>query len=360
MKVAVPLLAFAFAGAPLAAAAPSWVADLDRAAQYQIDNPSHARPESSNPKKWVLGAFYAGLFAFDQTGVDGHRFRPALLAMGEGNHWELGPHVFDADDFCIGQTYLDLYDEYHDPKMIAEVRKRCDFLLAHPVEGSLAITGPLKKTHWSWCDALFMAPAGWVHLSAITGDPAYRNYGLAHWWQTSHFLEDPKRALFYRDSTFFPTPAKPDPLFWGRGNGWVAAGLARVLEHLSPNDPGRSPLEAQFRALAHAAAQCQGPDGGWTPRLVAGGEPGQEAESSGTSFFCFAFAWGANHGLLDESYARRARAAFACLRRNLEPSGRLIHVQPIGGAPANFPPDSSAPYAVGGLLLAGSQMLTLP
>lgn len=361
MKLPCFALAAVLGGSQLGAAPnPAWISDLDRAAQFQLAHPSHARPESSNPRKWVLGAFYAGLAAYDRAGADGHRFRPALLALGEANGWELGPNAYDADDFCIGQTYLDLYDVYHEPKMIAAVKRRCDFLLTHSVEGSLAITGPGKKNHWSWCDALFMAPAGWVHLSQITGNPAYRDYGLAHWWKTSRYLEDPAGALFFRDSTYFPTAQKPDPVFWSRGNGWVLAGLARVLEHLAPDDPGRPALQAQFRRLAEAVAACQGADGGWTPRLVPGGAPGQPSEESGTAYFCYGFAWGVNHGLLPPGFAGRARAAFAFLRRCEQPSGEVTHVQPIGGAPAAVPPDSSAPYGAGGFLLAGSQMLSLP
>ena len=44
--------------------------------------------------------------------------------------WKLGPRVEHADDQCIGQTYLALYSQYRDSKMIAPLRAQ--FNSSHP------------------------------------------------------------------------------------------------------------------------------------------------------------------------------------------------------------------------------------
>lgn len=351
------VLAVGLSGGRLWAADPGWVADLDRAAEYQLRHPSHERPESSDPKGWVMGAFYAGLSAWNRTGAAGHHFRSDLLAVGKGNNWQLGPRLYHADDLCIGQTYEDLFEIYHEPVMIAAIRQRLDFILAHPSEGSLEFRTDASSTGWNWCDSLFMAPAAWTHLSVLTGNPAYRQYAVAHWWKTSDFLYDPVEHLFFRDSRYLPRHRPGPKVFWGRGNGWVIAGLARVLETLPGDEPARPRLERQFQEMASAVRANQLPDGGWTPDLLNGRNEGQQSEESGSGFFCFAFAWGINRGLLSAAdYRGPAERAFGFLRGCEEPSGRVIHVQPIGYAPVGYPPDSSAPFGVGAYLLAGSEM----
>lgn len=356
------VLLAAVAGVRLWAGDPGWVADLDRAANYQLAHPAHDRPESSDPKSWVMGVFYAGLSAYDRAGFDHHRYRPALLAMGQANHWQLGPRLYHADDMCIGQTYEDLYDIYHDPAMIAAVRGRCDDILAHPPEGPMEFVTDGSATQWNWCDSLFMAPAAWVHLAAITGYGDYRDFAIEHWWQTSDFLYDPVARAFYRDSRFLPSTHAGPHIFWARGNGWVVAGLARVLSFLPADDPGRPHLEEQFRDMTTELLHFQGPDGGWTPNLTNGRDRdlGESSEESGTALFCFGMAWGINHGVLAAGDFRGpARHAFAFVRGCEDAQGRLSHVQPIGFAPVGYPANSTAPFGVGAYLLAGSEMLRL-
>jgi len=39
-------------------------------------------------------------------------------------------------------------------------------------------------------------------------------------------------------------------IFWSRGNGWVFAGIARILEYLPKRDPQRGEYIAIFRRMA--------------------------------------------------------------------------------------------------------------
>ena len=69
------------------------------------------------------------------------RFREAMLRLGETNQWKLGPRKYNADDHCVGQTYVELWQRYHDDKMI-QPRKLSGFddSVAHPRE--------LAKVEW--------------------------------------------------------------------------------------------------------------------------------------------------------------------------------------------------------------------
>ncbi|HEY3758017.1 MAG TPA: glycoside hydrolase family 88 protein [Opitutaceae bacterium] len=341
---------------PAAASDSRLVADLDRAAQWQIDHPSHARPESSDTKAWVMGVFYAGLAAYDKTGADGHRFLPELIKVGNRNQWQLGPREYHADDLTIGQSYEDVYETDHDPRQITQIQKRLDHIIAHPSEGPMDFRTDGVSTRWNWCDALFMAPEAWTHLSNLTGNPAYRDYAIVHWWKTSDYLYDPAEHLYYRDSRYRPGPGVTKKVFWGRGNGWVFAGLARVMADLPVEK--RPDFEKQFREMAEHLRAIQSPDGGWQPDLLHDPMHPLASEASGTALFCFGFAWGVNHGVLAAAnYGPVAERAFAYLRGCEQPDGRVTHMQPIGYKPTEYPADGTAPFGVGGYLLAGSEML---
>jgi rhamnogalacturonyl hydrolase YesR len=334
---------------------PAVLATMERAADWQLANPSK-QPSTG----WVQGAFDTGLGALARVSAK-PQYAAALRQVGAANGWKLGPRVYHADDLCIGQTYLELYRTARAPWMIAAVQQRCDQLLAHPPDDNLDFSSPGHTDRWSWCDSLYMAPPAWLGLAAATGKRAYRDYAVAHWWQTSAYLFDAQENLFFRDSTYF---GKREPngrkVFWARGNGWVLGALAHMLELLPAEDPARPRFEAQFREMAARVAGLQQADGTWAASLLDPESCSPRKEMSGTGFFCYGLAWGVNHHLLDGSeYRPAAQKAWQALVEAVSPEGRLSCVQPIGAAPKAFPPESTEAYGPGALLLAGSEVCRL-
>ena len=105
-----------------------------------------------------------------------------------------------------------------------------------------------------------------------------------------------------------------------------------------------------------AVLAAQQPDGLWRPGLLdAAAHPARE--TSGSSFYTFALAWGVIHGLLDRATVEPAltrawNALAACVRAD----GKLEHVQPIGAAPEGFEPTHSDAFGVGAFLLASAEL----
>jgi unsaturated rhamnogalacturonyl hydrolase len=337
---------------------------MERAADWQLANlpkprsietddpPRHAE---YSPRGWVMGAWYAGVMALAEISPS-HRFMDAMRQASEKNAWKPGPRPYHADDHAVIQLYAAL--ALRDPAA-AELRpsiERFDFVLAHPAIGSLEFTRPEADRQWTWCDALFMAPPAWVLLGKVTGKAAYRDFAMTQWWKTSAYLFDPAESLFFRDSTYFEKREKNGKkVFWSRGNGWVFAGLARMLEYLPTDDPARPRFEEQYRAMAAKLISLQRPNGFWTSSLLDPEEYSAD-EASGTAFHTFALLWGINHCLLDrETYLRPALAGWAALATCVQPDGKLHHVQPIGADPRKFDPTQSEPFAVGAFLLAGRE-----
>jgi unsaturated rhamnogalacturonyl hydrolase len=327
---------------------------MQRVADWQLANPSKHKTTD-----WTQAAGDAGMMAL--AGISGDvKYRDAMLAMAESNHWELGPRKFHADDHAIGQTYCELYFLYRDPKMLAPMRERFDDILANPSDApSLDFSLPQHKSQelWSWCDSLFMGPPAWARLYYATGDEKYLNFAVKEWWRTTDYLYDKDEHLFFRDSTYFKkTEANGKKVFWGRGNGWVMGGLVRVLQYLPMNHPDRPRFEQLFKDMAAKILACQQPDGLWRASLL-DPESYPLKETSGSGFYTYALAWGVNQGLLDkEKFEPAVRKAWTALVACVDADGKLTHVQPIGADPKKFDENATEVYGVGAFLLAGSEV----
>jgi rhamnogalacturonyl hydrolase YesR len=240
---------------------------MEHVADWQLANPA-----AHGPTDWTSAAGDAGFIAL--AGISGNpKYREAMLAAGENSQWQPGARMYHADDQCIGQTYTELYLLYREPRMIKPLRERFDAILAKPTAvQSLALGNPNATENWSWCDALFMGPPCWLRLYAATDDERYMNFAVTNWWRTADYLYDKEEHLFFRDSTYFEKKeANGRKVFWSRGNGWVMAGLARVLQYLPMNHPERPRFERMFREMAAKILACQQPDGLWRASLLDAG-----------------------------------------------------------------------------------------
>jgi unsaturated rhamnogalacturonyl hydrolase len=70
--------------------------------------------------------------------------------------------------------------------------------------------------------------------------------------------------LLPRQSFLNRTEENGKPIFWSRGNGWVFAGLAMVLDILPANDPRREFYLDRYREMAAEVISIQGQDGSVT------------------------------------------------------------------------------------------------
>lgn len=324
---------------------------MEAVADWQL-----AHPSQHPPHDWTQAAGYTGLMALAAISPD-KTYHDAMLAMAVKNEWKPGPRPYHADDHTVCQTYLELYFQHKDLRMLEPTKARFDHLIDHASIGDLRIDQPDGTDRWSWCDALFMSPPAWVRLWAATGDERYLDWMLARWWETTAYLYDPVEHLYTRDNTYFPRrEANGRKIFWSRGNGWVLAGLARVLPWLPPAHPQRPRLEQLFRDMAASIVACQQEDGLWRASLL---DPASfpMKETSGSGFFTYGLTWGINNGYLDRAgYEPAVRKAWAALVACVAADGKLTHVQPIGQTPVVFDADLTEIYGVGAFLLAGSEM----
>jgi unsaturated rhamnogalacturonyl hydrolase len=150
--------------------------------------------------------------------------------------------------------------------------------------------------------------------------------------------------------------ANGQKIFCSRGNGWVLAGLAMVLQRMPGNYPFRAKYVEQYKQMADRIAALQPSDGVWRASLL---DPASypNPEISGTAFFTYGVAWGIHHGVLDrKKYLPIVKKSWQGTLNHVYADGRLGSIQPIGGEPGKFKPSSSYVYGVGAFLLAGSEL----
>jgi rhamnogalacturonyl hydrolase YesR len=346
------------AGGALANDSESIHLQLTRALEWQLRNRS-----ATALRDWTQAALDAGLMAVDDA-LDAPRYRDAMRQVGTLTGWQLGVRTYHADDHAVGQMYLALALKEGRPEWAAPALERLDFILANPstqgvtVQYTSTVPGVVDKVmRWWWCDALFMAPPVWLRAWRLTGDGRYRDFVVQEWQATDALLYHPAHGFYYRDqSRIGVTGVNGLPVFWGRGNGWVAGGLVSVLKNLPDGDPARPWFEGRFQAMAAALLACQQADGSWRMDLLnADADP--TGETSASAFFCYLLAYGVNAGLLDaEVYTPAATNAWAALCGSLREDGKLTHVQPAGSTPAAFDPDNTATYGVGAFAFAGAEL----
>lgn len=340
---------------------------MERVADWQINNFTYQKTGNLHDygmDAWTNAVLYAGMLKWAQTAEAPSTYLDWLMKIGEENEWSVPANFVDypkyqyyhADELCIGQFYLGMYDRYKKHAMLHAVQERVDWIMTHPADTCMRYS---NKQCWTWCDALFMAPPVYAHLARITGKAGYLEFMHTHFLQTYHHLYDRTNHLFFRDDSYFgKQEANGTKVFWGRGNGWVLAGIANILE-LLPKDSDLRPFYVQlFVELAARLSKLQDDQGFWHASLL---DPDSypSPETSSTALITYGLAYGLNHHLLDTSYLPVVRKAWKALTSTVDQNGKVGWVQPIGADPKKVTREMTAVYGVGAFLMAGAEIMKL-
>jgi rhamnogalacturonyl hydrolase YesR len=336
--------------APTMPAASDVLKIMRRAAGYQLDLQAASEKKTNG---WVRSAFYTGVMALYRASHD-EKYLQAAEQWAANFHYQASTETRNerhADDLACGQVYLELFELKKDPEQLKGIQQRVEKLMSTPKPG---------REDWWWCDALFMAPPMLARLAAVTDDTRYLTYLDEMYWDAHNFLYDPQAHLFFRDKSWFEKETKNGKhVFWSRGNGWVIAGIARVLDYLPSNHPTREKYVALLQDMAAKLKTLQGEDGLWRPSLL-DPEDIPTGETSGTAFDTYAMAWGINHGVLDrDEYLPTVLKGWRALCGKVTSEGKLGFVQGVAGGPGAVKPEFTHEYAVGAFLLAGAEILKL-
>jgi rhamnogalacturonyl hydrolase YesR len=200
------------------------------------------------------------------------------------------------DDRVFGSVPLEIYRQTHDESFLGPGRTLADAQWDAPTDDGI--------THEAryWIDDMYMITLLQVQVYRATHEAKYLERAALTMATYLNRLQQPNGLFFH---------AADSPYYWGRGNGWVAAGLAELLRELPASNPHHARILAGYHRMMTALLRAQGADGMWRQLLD---HPESWPESSCTGMFTFAFVTGVKNGWLDEpTFAPAARRAWLAL-----------------------------------------------
>ncbi len=261
-------------------------------------------------------------------------------------------HVLFADWQICFQIYIDLYKLEHRAERLQRT------LEVMTTQARMA-----EKDFWWWSDALYMGLPIFTKLYTVTHDQKLLDKQYESFKWTDDLLFDKEAQLYYRDGKYVhpkvKTACNGGKSFWARGDGWVLAGLAKVLQDLPKDSKYRAFYVQRFQQLAEGVARCQQAEGYWSRSMLCEDDaPGYE--TSGTAFFIYGMLWGVNNGLLPAAkYKPVIEKGWKYLSTiALQSDGSIGFVQPIGEKPdptKTVDAHSQAPFGTGAWLLAACE-----
>ncbi|MCC9065792.1 glycoside hydrolase family 88/105 protein [Flavobacterium piscisymbiosum] len=318
---------------------------------------------------WNVAAYHTGnMEAYKVT--QNKKYLDYSMAWAEKNQWmgakstdksewkynygEKDKHVLFGDWQICFQTYIDLYNftGKNDPHKIARAREVMEYEMSTQA-----------NDYWWWVDGLYMVMPVMTKLYNVTGNEMYLEKLHSYLLYADSIMYDKEASLYFRDAKYvYPkhTSANGKKDFWARGDGWIFAGYAKIIQDLPKTAQHRDEYIRRFKDMAKALADAQQNEGYWTRSILDPGHaPGPE--TSGTAFFTYGFMWGINNGYLDKkTYLPVVEKSWNYLTTfALQADGTVGYVQPIGekAIPGQVvDKNSTADFGVGAFLLAASEI----
>lgn len=166
-----------------------------------------------------------------------------------------------------------------------------------------------------WIDDMYMITALQAQAFRATGNQKYIDQAA-------------KEMVFYLDQLQKPNGLfyhAPDvPFYWGRGDGWMAAGMAELLSSMPKSNPHRARIMKGYSDMMASLLKYQGKNGMWNQLID---DPEAWPETSATGMFTFAMITGVKNGWLDkETYGKAARKGWLGLVSYINENAEITNV----------------------------------
>jgi rhamnogalacturonyl hydrolase YesR len=223
---------------------------------------------------------------------------------------KLLPKPNHVDRSVFGILPLEMYKGNHDDKYLTLGLSYADVQFAPPLNDA----GLSSETRY-YIDDAYKISVMQILAFRATKKPEYAANAVKEMAAFIDKLQQPTGLFFHG----------PDAhVYWGRGNGWIAAGLAELLLNLPADNPQYAKIMTAYKAMMAGLLKYQAPDGRW--RQVVDDDKAWE-ENSCTGYFIFALAEGVDQGWLDAATYRPAvKKAWEALCGQLDDKANVMDV----------------------------------
>ena len=239
---------------------------------------------------------------------------------------------YHVDDAIFGALPLEVYLLSGDRRCLEQGLRYADIQFAEPCEGTInerhALSENVQRKLFAagyspqtrlWIDDMYMITALQSQAFRATGRREYIDRAAKEMVLYLHKLQikdGPDAGLFYH--------APESPFVWGRGAGWMAAGMTLVLSCLPEDSEYRGEIMAGYRLMMAKLLEHQRANGLWG-QLV--NDAASWDETSGSAMFAYAFIVGTRRGWLEgDAYLDAAGRAWSALTAKLDEDFNLRDV----------------------------------
>jgi unsaturated rhamnogalacturonyl hydrolase len=227
----------------------------------------------------------------------------------------------NVDASVFGIVPFEIYLLNRDEKYLALAKKSADAQWEKPQAKDPPTTqmanwdkGLTSQTRF-WIDDMFMITSLQLQAYRATRDKMYLDRTALEMVAYLDKLQQPNGLFYHGEGAEF---------YWGRGDGWVAVGMAELLLSLPEDHPQRARVVEGYKKMMAALLKYQGEDGMWHQLID---QPDSWAETSCTGMFTFAIATGVKQGWLDAAqYKEPVRKAWIALVGYLDADANLKEV----------------------------------
>jgi len=235
----------------------------------------------------------------------------------------------NGDSAVFGAVPFELYIQTRDARYLPIGKKIADRQWAEPPPlewftwlkpeqrqiSEQAVKDGLSPQTRFWVDDMYVITLLQVQAFRATGKPIYLDRAAREMIAHLTKLQQPNGLFFHSADA---------PFFWGRGNGWVAAGMTELLRTLSADHPDRPRITASYRKMMATLLKYQDENGMWRQLID---HPEAWPETSCTGMFTFAFVTGVKEGWIDaKTYAPAARKGWLGLVKHLNEDADITEV----------------------------------
>lgn len=214
------------------------------------------------------------------------------------------------DDRAFGIVPLEIYIQNKDTRAYFVGTSLADLQWLEP-----DAEGMTREARY-WIDDMYMIPALQVQAWRATGEARFLDRAALTAELYLKRLQQPNGLFLH---------AEDSPFYWGRGNGWFAAGLAELLSELPVDHPRRAAVLQGYNKMMQGLLASQDVETGLWRQLI--DQPDSWIETSGSAMFTFAFVMGVRNGWLEANvYGPPARKAWLALVDRLDSDANLTEI----------------------------------
>lgn len=213
------------------------------------------------------------------------------------------------DGSVIGIVPMELYKTHKSAKY------KLDGLWLADTQWDKPLANGMTSQSRYWVDDIYMINSLQIQAYRLTNNNVYLDRAALN---TVNYLKklQQENGLFWHGINA--------PHYWGRGNGWVAAGIAELLTELPSTHVNYAEIANRYKKMMASLLTMQAKNGLWN-QLV--DDPQSWQETSATAMFAWSMQIGIKQGILEqEKYKPAVINAWHGLKAQLTTEGKLRNI----------------------------------